>query len=291
MFWQIPVFTRIVVANIFLPIVFKGLLKKIGGEKQVIKQYLLWQYIGCFSISVIYALASNFHFTYSFLIVMAMGFFLNSFGVYCYWRAVEINLSKTALLTQLDDVIAFSLGYLILGESRYLNTWLTAGLGLCFIAASLLVTQISNRRLMKFIVGYSIPWGIVAFLYRLLALNGIAFSTFMVGWYSGSLLGTTILISLRQNIFITAAKAIKESSRCANANLLAIIIWASAFLYYWGAKLSPVTVYQPISMVAEAIFPALIGLFIFKESKILSMRDKLAFVAGAAGITFIGFSY
>jgi len=62
-------------------------------------------------------------------------------------------------------------------------------------------------------------------------------------------------------------------------------------LGYWAAKLAPITVYQPIFMVSEAVLPTLIGFIIFKEAKSLSVKEKFAFLLGLAGITAIAISF
>jgi multidrug transporter EmrE-like cation transporter len=62
-------------------------------------------------------------------------------------------------------------------------------------------------------------------------------------------------------------------------------------LAYSTAKLAPLTVYQPILMVSEAVLPSLIGLYVFHENKSLTQREKIAFVIGIAGVIIIGLSY
>ena len=232
--------------------------------------------------------------------VAGIGFF-NSFGAYCHWQAIKISLSKTSLFTQTDDIIGMSLGYWLLNETKYLNTGLIFGIILCLGAASLLISGESNIRLIKYVAIYSIIWGIATFLERYFAITGISFSEFLVGWYGGTLVGISCILFFLKEEGLAIKVPKKE---ILSVGILAIAIWLSMFLGYWAAKLAPITVFQPIFMVSEAVLPTLIGLMVFKEIKSLRVKtfifhdrnytfplEKFAFLLGFAGIIAISASY
>jgi hypothetical protein len=62
-------------------------------------------------------------------------------------------------------------------------------------------------------------------------------------------------------------------------------------LGYWVMNLSPIAIAQPIFLVSEAVLPAIIGLWIFKEAATLTNREKFAYIVGIAGVLIIAFSY
>ena len=62
-------------------------------------------------------------------------------------------------------------------------------------------------------------------------------------------------------------------------------------LGYWVAKLAPITVFQPIFLVSEMVFPSLVGFLIFREIKDLTTVEKIVFPLGLTGGLIIGFSF
>lgn len=238
------------------------------------------------------------------LILIAVGLF-NSLGAYSQWQAVKISLSKNSLFTQADDVIGMFLGYLILGETKFLNPGLIAGIILCFGAVGLLVypknsgnnaggskdsadSSASNLALIKWVAIYSIIWGGAIFAARYFALEKMPFPEFLLGWYSGSFLGSQIIFASSQE---GKARIHFSASEIFFIGALAIFIWLSMTLEYWVVNLAPITVSQPVFLVSEATLPVIIGLWIFKEAKSLTNREKLAYIIGIVGVIVIAFSY
>lgn len=282
MSWQIVVLSRVIFGHVFGPI----FLKKIA-DLPATKQRLCWQFGYCLLFSIIYTSFVGFQYHSALWIVVTIGFF-NSFGAYCQWRAINISLSKTALFTQADDLIAILLGWYVLNEIKLLGNGLLIGVMVCFAAVSLIASYEKNWRLIKYVAAYSVIWGAAGFLFRYFAIKGIPFSSFLVSWYGGTLLGAICIYVLSHERFPAIKLTKKEVT---NVGLLAIVIWLSLFLSYWSAKLAPVTVYQPIFMITEAIFPALIGLYIFKEKGRLTSREKIAFLIGLTGVAIIALYY
>jgi len=241
----------------------------------------------CLAFSSLYALIFGFTFKSELWMVAGIGFF-NSLGAYCQWQAVKMSLSKTSLFTQADDIIGISLGYLFLNETRFLNSGLILGIIICLGAASLLISSESNIRLMKYVGTYSVIWGLATFLMRYFALSGIPFCEFLASWYAGTLIGISCILFFFKEEGLTIKAQKKEIM---GVGVLAIAIWFSMLLGYWAAKLAPITVYQPIFMVSEAVLPTLIGFIIFKEAKSLSVKEKFAFLLGLTGITAIAISF
>jgi len=155
--------------------------------------------------------------------------------------------------------------------------------------------------MIKYIGIYSVIWGVASFLDRYFAITGISFSEFLVSWYGGTLIGISCILFFFREEGLTIKVPKKEIM---GVGILAIAIWLSMFLGYWAAKLAPITVFQPIFMVSEAVLPTLIGLLLFREIKTLRVKtftflgrsyafplEKFAFLLGLAGVVAISASY
>ena len=291
MFWQIPVSLRLVTAYVATPI----LIKKIVGLPSLKKNFC-WQYLFCFSFSVVWALYFGFNLSQSVLILIFIGL-ANSLGAYAYWQATKISLSKTSLFMQADDLIGMFLGYLILGEVKFLNTGLIIGILLCFCAVGILTRKESNLALVKWVMIYGTIWGGVIFATRYFALEGMSFSQFLFGWYGGSFLGSLLILSFVPDLEESEEGGKKDTKETNKTRLflgiasLAIAVWLSMVLGYWVMNLSPIAIAQPIFLVSKAVLPAIIGLWIFKEAATLTNREKFAYIVGIAGVLIIAFSY
>lgn len=280
--WYILVFSRVITAYIVVPT-----LIKINTGLPSVKRRLLWQYSFCLIFSIIYMLIVGFTIQISSILIAGIGF-ITSFGTYAQWRAIDISLSKTSLFTQADDSIAIILGYWLLHETKYLNAWLFIGVVFCFIGGALLMNKESNFRLIRLVAFYSVIWGIASFLIRWFNLNGIQLSEFLVYFYSGTFLGALGIFLLKKDKALTIKLSFKEIRL---VGLLAIFVWLSLLLAYCGAKLAPITAFQPIYLISEAIAPIIIGLWIFKERKELAKKEWLALIIGVVGIILIAYSY
>ncbi len=284
--WQVIVFSRVVLGHIIGTALLKKLLQSYKIDR---KKLLCWQFSFCLIFSIIYALIFGFTFRPILWLIVGIGI-LNSFGAYCQWRAIDLSLSKTSLFTQADDLISLFLCYWLLDETRFLNIGLVSGLILCFGAATLLMSKESNVRLIKFVGTYSVIWGVAGFLIRYFAISDIPFAEFLCSWYAGSLLGTLCIFFFSKEIKLSF-KLTKKEMR--NVGIVAITgAWGGMVLVYWAAKLAPLTVYQPIFLVSEAVFPTLLGLYVFKEiNTLLSKKEKTAFLLGLIGVVVIAFSH
>jgi hypothetical protein len=129
-----------------------------------------------------------------------------------------------------------------------------------------------------------------------------------LSWYGGTFVGTSCVFFVLNKAGSSIRIPKKEIT---GVGLLALSVWLSMVLEFWSAKLVPITVFQPIFLVGEAILPTIIGLWIFKElgsSKnkdseknslanknqeinTLTNKDKLALLLGIIGIVFICTNY
>jgi len=292
MFWQIPILCRLATAYIAVPI----LLKKFVGLPSL-KRRFCWQFFFCFAFSAGYAIFEGLNIGLPSLILICLGLF-NSLAAYAQWQAIKISLSKTSLFTQADDLTAMLLGYFILNETKFLSPGLIVGVLLCFSAATLIVFAKNsgkddigakqNIALMKWIAIYSFIWGIAVFAMRYFALGNLSFPNFLFWWYGGSFLGSLAIFFSANEKEISIQLNKKE---IAGVGGLAIFIWISMVLGYWGARLAPITVFQPIYLVSEAILPTFIGLLVFKEALTLPNKEKIAYIIGIVGTIVIALSY
>lgn len=315
MTWQIAVLFRIATAHIFTPV----LVKRITGLPSRARRLSL-QFLFCTVFSFAFAIltGNGIEFNKYWFMIAAIGT-ANSLAAYCHWRAIDINLSKTSLFTQADDIITLLLAYIILGETKYFNSSLAIGMAFCFLAATAIVLRKYqsadnpgvnlNAKLIGWIAVYSVIWGGAVFAMRYFALKGVSFSAFLTSWYAGSYAGSLLILLLprlilkiakyfkfkfAENLSIAVKKEIGEKlsgSGIRGVLILSSAIWLSMFFGYCATKLAPLTVSQPIFLASEMILPALIGLWFFKEIKSLSLVEKIAFPLGIAGGIIIGISF
>ena len=290
MLWLLPLSLLIITAYILMPI----LIRKIARAPSRTRN-LVWQYFYTAAImGLIYAFC-DWEINPSLLIIIGIGGF-NAFACYCHWRAVDINLSKTYLYTLVDDVTAITLGYFLLNEAVYLNFWLYLGIAIC-LGSALLFVGIKkesmaggneNTRIFGWILLYSFIWGAATFSMRYFSLEGVSIVTYVFGWYSGSLLGALL-------IFVIAGQKERGDKlnwkQRLNVLPLALAICIALFFLYWLRSLTPVSVSQPILQVAEMLFPTLIGLWVFKEIKKVSLKEKLYYGLAVIGGLTINFSF
>jgi hypothetical protein len=222
----------------------------------------------------------------------------NAFGCYCQWRAYDISMSRAAMLSNFDDLVAIGLGYAVLGELSILTPVLTAGIAVSVI--SVMVFAISGRhnklnngksvyQLAAWVAGYTLVWGAALFSMRFFSLQGLNILTYVAAWYMGSLLG-----ALFTRFVIIGKKEEGEPLtrvQLAKVLLLAIGIFTSLMLNYWMRMLVPITVIQPIQLVAEMSIPALIGLIFFREIRGMSRQEIVIIAFGLMGVVMIAISF
>lgn len=291
--WLIPVLLRIIVGHTIAPWMIKKAATGIGREER-----FLLQFTSAAVISAGGALLFGLSLNVNLLIIIGVGF-INGFGAYCQWRAVELSLSKTSLFTWGDDLICMALAYYFLGEGRLLNLPLGIGIVLSFTAVTLFSYSDYCRKtkgtdagihplaLYGWIAGYSVIWGVAIFCTRLMALKQIGPNTFIAGWYAGALLAAGIILRLKWR---RERSAITGRDIVLSIGLGAVILTALG-LNYWAFTVAPLLVVQPIFLVSEMVLPALVGLFGFGEKKEYGRAEWCYFGIGLAGSFFVIISF
>jgi hypothetical protein len=279
-------------------VVHPWLIKRVADAPSRPRSLIVFYFVNTV-LATILAIVSEASFNTMVLWVVILGV-ANAFACYCHWRAIAISLSKTSIFTQVDDLIAISMGYIVLGETALVTP--TMAFGIFIVMGSAFLFSLDNWRIKRvsdrgnggwgiitWVLIYSIIWGIDMFLMRYFSVTfGMSLPTFVVGFYVGSLIGAVLvlLISNADEVGNPLTMAQKK-----NAALPAITAFACTVLHVWVKQLVPITVSQPLLQAAEMIFPTLIGLYVFKERKNLTANEKIIMLITAVGGVLIISSY
>jgi len=228
----------------------------------------------------------------------------NGFASYCHWRADQISVSLGAIFGFMDDVIAISLGFIILNETKYLGTGISVGLALC--ASTTVLLAISNYykkktgekhiapRFFLYVLAYTGIWGIATFLMKYWAVGEVPITTFAVSWYSGAFTMALVIFIInklreldaeRENAVIPIKKTLAMTS------VAGAFICGAIFLGYWAYQLAPLTVVKPILFVAGLVPPMLVGIFLFKEKSQYKGIENILLAQAVVGALFLAFSF
>lgn len=270
-------------------------IKKIGAVEGSRTRKLVWQYFFAALLALATAVvAGQLKLTWSVMIVVVIGA-ANAFGCYCHWRAYDISMARTAMLSNLDDLLALGLGYALLGELGLLNPVLIAGVGVSIVSAIVFAKikysskGTSSGHLMGWVLGYSGIWGIAMFSMRYFSLQGLNILTFVVAWYVGAWIG-----AIFTRFVIMGSKEAGQPlthTQLAKVCLLAVAIWVSLMSAYWMRKLVPITVIQPIQLVAEMSIPVVIAMILFGEARNISRKEVFVIVGGLIGVVLIAIGF
>lgn len=290
--WQVPVALRLVVAYV----IAQPLIKKLTKENDESRtQKFLLQFLICLLLASAFAIWSgDCNFDRNAHILFAVGV-ANAFGAFCQWKSIGYSLSKNALFTVWDDIIAMTLCFAVLHEGKFLNPWIIAGIAMSFIAIVCFFRH-SWQKMQKpgeggtstppafyaCVAGYSIIWGIAVFLMRKFAVEGVTLSTFLVSWYGGAATGAILIFLAGVELNPACTQPLTKKSiqwTC----VLSVSIIASLLLQYWAFAKAPLVIVQPIFLTGEMIIPALIGLYFFKERKDLDKAERWYFAIGITG--------
>jgi len=269
-------------------------IKKIGAAEGSRTRKLVWQFFFAATLAIITMVAiGQFKLNWSIAVVAGIGA-ANAFGCYCHWRAYDISMSRTAMFSNLDDLVAIGLGYLVLGELEVLTPVLAAGVAVSIISAIVLARMKCPKNglsagLIFWVLGYSGIWGVAMFSMRFFSVRGLSLPTFVAVWYTGAWLGalfTRFAIMGRDE-----AGPPLTHTQIAKVFLLAIAIWTSLMLAYWLRGLAPITVIQPILLVAEMALPAIIALVFLGEARGMSRREIIAISVGLIGVALVALGF
>jgi hypothetical protein len=286
MSWSVPVLLRIAAAYVVGPLFAKPLVDTYPQRTVV-----LLQFAGCFTVALPLALA--FHQLQVDWRMVAVGFG-NGFAAYCYYKAIALSLSRTALFAFWDDLLAMGLSYGLLHEGQFLNARLLLGIGLSIGAVIGFTVHSTHapptsapgaarppRRLYLYAGAYSLLVGGGVFFMRYLGVQGTGLGTFLVNWYGGVVAAALLLVLTSPD----ARAALTTFSRghlvrLGGLSLVTLVAISAAFLAY---RLAPQTVVQPLFLVGEMVAPALLGLYVFAEREALDRWEYLYFGLGLAG--------
>jgi hypothetical protein len=294
MSWVVPVLLRIAAAYIVAPLLVKPLVD-IYPQRILI----LLQFVGCFVLALPVALALQ-HVRLDWRIV-AVGFG-NGLAAYCYYKAIAISLSRTALFAFWDDLLAMGLSYVVLHEGQFLNIRMLLGIGLSvgavvgFTVYSAYPQPHSEQasthtplRLYLYAGAYSLLIGGSVFFMRYLGVQGTGLGTFLVNW-CGGIVGAALLLVLTSPDAATAFTTLsrKPLVRLGSLSLVTLVALSTAFMAY---RLAPQTVVQPLFLVGEMVAPALLGLYVFAERDALDRWEWIYFGLGLAGGLVVALSF
>ena len=291
--WYVPVLLRIGAAYIAGPLLLKPLVDRYAQAT-----LLLLQFLGCLAVAL--PLAVVWHQHQLDWRIVAVGF-SNGLAAYCYYKAIALSLSRTALFAFWDDLLAMGLSYTLLHEGQFLNARLVLGIGVSLGAVILFTVHSYSQqaqepttkrlpmRLYLYAGAYSVILGLGLFFMRYLGVQGTALGTFLVNWYGGIVMAALLLVlsgaDPAQAPFTLPWRVLP---RLGGLSLVALVAMSGAYGAY---RLAPQTVVQPLFLVGEMIAPALIGLYVFGERQALDRQERLYFVLGLAGGLLVALSF
>ncbi|MBI2676550.1 MAG: hypothetical protein HYX21_01170 [Candidatus Yanofskybacteria bacterium] len=301
--WQQTVFLRVALANGIASILIKTVASSLSRTKK-----LSLQFFTCFILSLIFGAIStdldSRQFNGFFLLVIGMGL-INSGANYCQWRAMDMNVTKTSLFTQGDDILSMVLAYFILNESRIITLSWSLGIVLVLIAAVLFVTapiaipketddknkaslreqgRKNNQAIWKWVMGYNLGWGLTSFMFRVLSLNGLSIFYFLPAWYGSSFIGSLFILFLGNKEEASGKLTLKNTYPVL---LLSLVVFVSLGLFYQAFALAEVLKVRPIFQMGQVMIPLLVGLYVFNEFKDFTKQSKLAMIMGLIGTLVI----
>jgi hypothetical protein len=294
MSWVVPVLFRIAAAYLVAPLVVKPLVDTYPQRILV-----LLQFAGCFGLALPVALAlQQLHIDWR-IVAVGLG---NGLAAYCYYKAIAISLSRTALFAFWDDLLAMGLSYVVLHEGQLLNARMLGGIGLS-VGAVIGFTvhsahpqppgeQAAARtplRLYLYAGAYSLLVGGGVFFMRYLGVQGTGLGTFLVNW-CGGIVGGALLLVLTSPDAATVLTTLSRRPlvRLGGLSLVSLVAMSAAFMAY---RLAPQTVVQPLFLVGEMMAPALLGLYVFAERNGLDRWEYLYFGLGLAGGLVVALSF
>lgn len=301
--WQQMVFLRVAIANGIASILIKLVASSLSRTKKLVIQFFT-----CFLLSAVFLFLpynqGPTQFNEFFTIVVGLGL-INSLACYCQWRATDLNVTKTALFTQGDDVLSMTLAFFILHESRVITTSWVVGIILVLVAAVLFITapivipkeadekektalmekgRKNNKLIYKWVMGYNIGWGLTSFMFRWLSLKGLSIFYFLPAWYGGSFIGSLFIFFLGSKQEASGKLTLKDVWPVL---LLALVVWISLGLSYQAFALAEILKVRPIFQMGQVIIPLLIGLYVFNELKSFTKQGKIAMTIGLFGTLII----
>lgn len=300
MIWHIYVLLRILVANVLL----QCIIKKIVGSSMREKVFFL-QFFLCAIFGWVLMVALSLPVDWFILAAFGTGV-ITTIGTFFQWETTKHSQSVSAITSVFYQFIGMAISYIVFQEGRYLNTLNVSGIVISMGSVILLGihngrktqskgNQVISPKIWWFVFAYSSLWGISVFLQKYFAAKEYSLPIFIAGWYTGAacVAGIFLIAHWRKQGMSSAQgfaahfhwKTLLVSLSCG------FCLVASLGLAFWAYQLAPLILVQPILIIAEVIFPALMGFWIFKEAKGLDVRDFTLFAAGIIGAILVATSF
>lgn len=297
-FWLVPVLSRILVANVLAA----WLLKKTVGLHARMERFAVQM---VFSFLIALAIAATVSpISLNRLTLLLTGFgVLNGLAAYCHWKAIDQSMSKSYLFAFGDDLIAMGLGIIFIGQERRMTLSQGLGITLCLTSVVLLgrhayrmrhalAREKTTQPSFLFFVGiYSAVWGVATFLMRYLNLRQVGIGTFLSTWYGGTVIAALLLLAVARVRRRSSARQRLQHPDLIRALVLSCCATATVGLGYLSYRFAPITIAQPIFLIAEQFLPTAMGLFLFHERKHLDASERTLFTLGLVGGLIVALTY
>jgi hypothetical protein len=237
--------------------------------------------------------------------ILLVGGFANTFASYTYWRAMKISMTKTSLYGFFTDIVSMAFCYVFLHEDAFLTLSIAIGIALVIISViGYAITDYrkkakdkgdngENIRLYLYVGIFVLIWGSALFMMRYLMVGHMSAPNFLLGWYSGSMVGVLVLWGVRARthgkIGITALIQGMMNTEIGVTAITAVAVVASLLFTYWAYE-TPQVIVQPIFMISAVVMPVLIGLFLYSERKKIHHAQWLYLAIGIIGAFVVAIS-
>lgn len=220
--------------------------------------------------------------------------FLNALTAWLWWRAIKVSLSQTMLFLPLTGFVGVLLTALFLKEWYFLNPQTISGILNLVGALGLLGSiwffhhnQTENKKVRRIwlwcIFGQSVLGGVIVFLMKYFALQGVAKTDFIFSWYLGAFIGSFFLLILEKDLKIR----LSQKGLWLSYLLLSAATLVSVLTNYWSLELAPATLVLPLSQFFTILGSALVGLLIFCEKKSFSFFDWIGVAVGFVSMVLL----
>ncbi len=249
---------------------------------------LTMMFLLCFIFSLAAAAARPSGF---FIIVAVIGF-ANALAGWHFNQAVKVGLAQSIMLLPLAGVVGVVLSAIFLGEWKYIDPRHIGGLlTMTGLAGSLIAVMLfgtskqykdaDRRRWILAAAIYIFVSGLVIFLIKYFAADGVPMSGYLVSWYTGTVLGSVVPCVKESLNFRIPRKWIPYYL------LLGITTFGSMWGYYWALAIAPATVVFPVHSFLYVLGAVALALFVFREIRIFKKREWAGFVVGITGVLLL----
>lgn len=302
--WLVPVVLRILICNTLYSWFFKAkILNTVKGNDVAFVRFFTFHYLFAAILGLFTALwLGQTGLDKLLLVIITIGA-ANGYAAYCQWKVDQYSLAFAGLSFFMDDVIAMTLGYTVLNETKYLNSGMITGLSFCVIALALILYRKYQKgsggehavtpKLLFYVLAYTIIWGFAKFFVRYFALENVSIGKWVLGWYGGAFIVaiTIFFFSEFSSNNKRDVKPIPLPQMTWKSAIAGAAMFSGAFLAFWAFRTAPITVVNPIFFTAQMIPRMLIGLYVFKEIKQFDGIEKGYMALSVAGAAIIALSY